>query len=98
MVAVNVIGTMFYTFEALADLYLAAYFFPLDYVFWKELWMKEYGIVAIDLEGTGILATTESWASPLNAALGLPQYDSGVQCPCINRDGYGQPYPICPDP
>jgi len=88
---------LFYYFEDIILTYLGVYFFPYDPTPFYELWLKEYGLERIVLEGIPVVATTRPWASALNAALSLPQYAAGVDCPCRQRDGFGQPFPLCPD-
>lgn len=83
--------------EDIIDIYIASQFLTEPWELRKASWMKEYGISSVTIEGFPFLITDQPWASELNAAGSLPQYAVGVQCPCRNRDGFGQPYPICPD-
>lgn len=88
-----------YQFDFVIDLIFFNYYglSPIDWTIWRNWWMLEYGIERIEIEGVSVYATQKTWAFILDEVSGDPSYAVGVQCPCRNRDGYNQPFPVCPE-
>lgn len=79
-------------------IYIAGYALTeFDPTLMREYWMKNYEVFEFEVDGVNFYGSYAQCFKDLADNSSNPLYAAGVACPCRPRDGYNQPFPICPD-